>query len=50
MKRIAVLGGGGFIGSHLVEALIKEGHKIRIIDNLEPQVHDKVPDYLNKDA
>ena len=30
----AVTGGAGFIGSHLVNYLIKEGHSISVIDNL----------------
>ena len=32
--KILVTGGCGFIGSHLVDRLIKENHKVVIIDNL----------------
>lgn len=33
-KNIIVTGGAGFIGSHLVDALINEGYNLSIIDNL----------------
>ena len=50
--RVAVIGGAGFIGGHLVDALLEAGHQVRILDNLDPQVHPsgKPPDYLDPRA
>jgi len=33
MKRILVSGGGGFLGSHLCDRLIKEGNEVLCVDN-----------------
>jgi len=38
-RTILVIGGLGFVGSHLVDALVARGDDVRIMDNLEPQVH-----------
>ena len=34
MKRIVVTGGAGFIGSHLTDLLIGQGHEVIVVDNL----------------
>jgi dTDP-L-rhamnose 4-epimerase len=49
--KILVIGGAGFIGSHTVDALIEEGHMVRILDSLEKPIHLRgKPDYLNSKA
>ncbi len=38
-KRALVTGGAGLIGSHITDLLIREGWRVRILDNLEPNTH-----------
>ena len=44
--KIMVTGGAGFIGSHVVDEYIKEGHEVLVIDNLNSGRRE----YINKKA
>ena len=53
MARVLVTGGAGFIGSHLVDALIESGHDVVAFDNLDPAAHPqppRLPAYANPEC
>jgi dTDP-L-rhamnose 4-epimerase len=52
MRHVLITGGAGFIGSHLADALIARGDRVRALDSLDPQVHGAVdrPPYLHPDV
>lgn len=49
MKRILVTGGAGFIGSHLCERLLREGHDVICMDNYFTGSKDNIRHLLEND-
>jgi dTDP-L-rhamnose 4-epimerase len=52
MPHVLITGGAGFIGSHLADALIARGDRVRVLDSLDPQVHGTTnrPAYLHPEV
>ncbi|HEY7185523.1 MAG TPA: NAD-dependent epimerase/dehydratase family protein [Vicinamibacterales bacterium] len=52
IQTVLVTGGAGYIGSHLVDALVAREYRVTVLDNLEPQVHRSGtwPSYANAKA
>ena len=51
-ERVLITGGAGFIGAHVSERLIAQGHNVRVLDSLIDQVHGGAtrPEYLNPEV
>ncbi|HSJ85895.1 MAG TPA: SDR family NAD(P)-dependent oxidoreductase, partial [Anaerolineales bacterium] len=43
-----VTGGAGFIGSHIVQALLEQGHQIRILDNFSTGKRENIDELLRQ--
>ncbi|MDK2836721.1 MAG: UDP-N-acetylglucosamine/UDP-N-acetylgalactosamine 4-epimerase [Thermosediminibacterales bacterium] len=47
METYVITGGAGFIGSHIAERLVKEGHRVRIIDNFSRGKAENIQKIMN---
>jgi len=50
---VLITGGAGFVGSHLADELLLHGYRVRVLDNLDAQVHGaegEWPEYLDQEV
>ena len=47
-SRVLVTGGAGFIGSHLAERLLREGHSVRVLDNLATGTRENLGTFIDE--
>jgi UDP-glucose 4-epimerase len=47
--RILVTGGAGFIGSHLVDRLVRDSHEVTVLDNLSVGTIDNIAHHLDNE-
>ncbi len=48
MKTYLITGGAGFVGSHIAEALVKKGERVKIIDNLSTGRIENIELFIDK--
>jgi UDP-glucose 4-epimerase len=48
--KILVTGGAGFIGSHIVDRCVAEGHEVRVLDNLSNSTITNLEEHIRKRA
>ena len=50
MARVLVTGGAGFIGSHVVDAVVDHGHEVLVLDARDPALGNPMAEYVRGDV
>jgi UDP-glucose 4-epimerase len=48
--RVLVTGGAGFIGSHIVDRLVRDGYRVRVVDNLSSGRVENIKHHLDANS
>lgn len=47
-QEVLVVGGAGFVGSHLVDRLLERGHEVTVVDNLSSSTLENIQEHLDE--